>query len=150
MAETSNMQGGCACGKVRFEAEVDNDEAYLCHCKMCRHATGGASIAFVSVRLDRLVWETEPDWYRSSPIAERPFCRTCGTPLGFRFIEGAANMDITLGSFDDPRDFRPVHNYAVESLLPNWQHTAHLPGWRSDENPNVTDRWMKTVGKLPD
>ena len=46
MAETSNMQGGCACGKVRFEAEVDNDEAYLCHCRMCQRATGSISIAF--------------------------------------------------------------------------------------------------------
>jgi len=145
-----DLTGGCQCRRIRYRVSVDNDDAYLCHCNMCRHATGGASIAFVSVQLDKLVWEAEPDWYRSSPIAERPFCRTCGTPLGFRFIEGATNMDITLGSFDDPRDFRPIHNYAVESLLPNWQHTAHLPSLRSDENPNVTDRWMKAVGKLPD
>src|SRR3954471_1459454 len=98
------MTGGCQCRRVRYQVTVDNDDAYLCHCKMCRHATGGASIAFVGVDLDKLVWETEPDWYRSSPIAERPFCRTCGTPLGFRFIEGATRMDITLGSFDEPRD----------------------------------------------
>ncbi|HWI87414.1 MAG TPA: GFA family protein [Sphingomonas sp.] len=145
-----DLTGGCQCRRIRYRVAVDNDEAYLCHCKMCRHATGGASIAFVSVDLDKLVWETEPDWYRSSPIAERPFCRTCGTPLGFRFVEGATGMDITLGSFDEPGDFHPVHNYAVESLLANWQHIADLPGWRTDENPNVTDRWMKTVGKLPD
>ena len=145
-----DLTGGCQCRRIRYRVTVDNDDAYLCHCKMCRHATGGASIAFVSVGLDKLVCETEQDWYRSSPIDERPFCRTCGTPLGFRFVKGATNMDITLGSFDEPRDFRPVHNYAIESLLPNWQHTAHLPSLRSDQNPNVTDRWMKEVGKLPD
>ena len=39
---------------------------------------------------------------------------------------------------------------AIESALPAWQDTSHLPGIRSDENSNVTDRWMKAVGKLPD
>src|SRR5688572_24095264 len=29
---TQTMTGGCACGKVRFEATVEPDEAYLCHC----------------------------------------------------------------------------------------------------------------------
>jgi hypothetical protein len=149
-AMAKQLTGGCQCRRIRYRVTVDNDDAYLCHCKMCRHATGGASIAFVSVQLDRLVWESEPDWYRSSPIAERPFCSRCGTPLGFKFIEGATSMDVTLGSFDEPGDFKPVHNYATESILPAWQDTSHLPGFRSDQNPNVTDRWMKAVGKLPD
>jgi hypothetical protein len=144
------MTGGCQCRRIRFRVRIETDDAYLCHCKMCRHATGGASIALVSVPLEAISWEAEPDWYRSSPIAERPFCSTCGTPLGFRFVEGASNMDVTLGSFDEPARFKPVHNYAVESILPAWQDSSHLPGIRSDENANVVDRWMKSVGHLPD
>ena len=42
------MTGGCACGRVRFTAQVDDDEAYLCHCRMCQRATGSVSIAFKS------------------------------------------------------------------------------------------------------
>ncbi|WP_294391818.1 GFA family protein [uncultured Sphingomonas sp.] len=144
------MTGGCQCRRVRYSVRIDSDEAYLCHCAMCRHATGGASIAFVSVVLDGVAWQGEPAWYRSSPIAERPFCAACGTPLGFRFAENAERMDLTLGSFDDPHGFRPVHNYATESILPAWQDTSHLPGLRSDENASVVDRWMKSVGKLPE
>jgi hypothetical protein len=144
------MTGGCQCGRVRYSAEVTSDDAYLCHCTMCRRATGGASIAFVNLPITAVTWDSEPDWYRSSPIAERPFCAGCGTPLGFRFVEDATNIDLTLGSFDDPARFRPAHNYASESILPAWQDTSHLPGLRSDENPSVVDRWMKHVGKLPD
>jgi hypothetical protein len=144
------MTGGCQCRRVRYSAEVASDDAYLCHCKMCRHATGGAAIAFVNLPVEAVRWESEPDWYRSSAIAERPFCAACGTPLGFHFVEDAKNIDITLGSFDDPSSFRPVHNYATESMLPAWQDVSHLPGIRSDENAAVVDRWMKTVGKLPD
>ena len=146
----TSMTGGCQCGRVRYTAEIASDDAYLCHCKMCRRATGGASIAFVNVPVSAMRWESEPDWYRSSPIAHRPFCSACGTPLGFAFLEGGTNIDLTLGSFDDPARFVPRHNYASESILPAWLNASHLPQIRSEDNPNVVDRWMKTVGKLPD
>ena len=55
----------------------------LCHCRMCQRATGGVSIAFKNLAKAEIAWEHEPDWYASSPIAKRPFCRECGTPLGF-------------------------------------------------------------------
>ena len=144
------MTGGCQCGRIRYSADVAEAEAYLCHCRMCRRATGGASTAFVNVPLAALVWETEPDWYVSSPIAHRPFCATCGTPLGFAFREGGDTIDITLGSFDDPSGFVPVRNYASESILPAWQDTSHLPTMRSEDNPGVAQRWIDAVGKLPD
>jgi hypothetical protein len=146
----TSMTGGCQCGRIRYTAEIESDEAYLCHCKMCRRATGGASIAFVNVPLNKMRWESEPDWYRSSPIAQRPFCSACGTPLGFAFLEGGVNIDLTVGSFDEPARFRPTSNFATESILPAWQDTSHLPGTRSDDNPNTADRWMNAVGKLPD
>ncbi len=41
----AKMTGGCACGRIRFEAEIDSDEAYLCHCRMCQRASGNVSLA---------------------------------------------------------------------------------------------------------
>ena len=143
------MPGGCQCGRIRYSAEIGSDEAYLCHCRMCRRATGGASIAFVSTPIASVRWETQPDWYQSSPIAHRPFCSTCGTPLGFAFLNGGQNIDITLGSFDRPEHFRPTHNYAVESLLPAWIDCSGLPAHRTEDNPNVAKRWEDAVGYLP-
>jgi len=156
MADGIDMQssmprdGGCQCGRVRYTAAIAVPDAYLCHCTMCRRATGGAFAAFVNVPLSALTWHAEPDWYRSSPIARRPFCAACGTPLGFAFLENATAIDLTLGSFDDPSGFVPVRNYASESVLPAWQDSSHLPTMRSDENSNVVQRWMDKVGKLPD
>lgn len=144
------FHGGCQCGRVRYAVRLHSHDAYLCHCRMCRRATGGAAAAFVNVPLHALAWEREPDWYRSSPIAERPFCSACGTPLGFRFVDRATNIDLTLGSFDDPACFRPTHNFASESILAAWQDSTHLPGIRSEDNPSTADRWMESCGKLPD
>ena len=95
------MTGGCACGAVRYTVQVHNDEAYLCHCRMCQRATGGVSIAFKNVKKADGAWASGPDWYRSSPIARRPCCAACGTSLGFAFPD-SENMDLTVGSFDDP------------------------------------------------
>lgn len=143
------MSGGCQCGRIRYTAEVDPQAAYLCHCKMCRRATGGVSIAFVNTPAEGVTWHTEPDWYRSSAIAHRPFCSACGTPLGFAFFDGATNIDLTVGSFDDPSPFRPDHNYATESMLEAWLDVRHLPGAASEENAAVADRWKAAGLGMP-
>jgi hypothetical protein len=147
MAE--EMAGGCACGRVRYTAQIDSDDAYLCHCRMCQRATGSVSIAFTNVKKTAVSWAHEPDWYASSPIADRPYCRECGTSLGFAHPD-SAKMDLTVASFDDPARFRPTAHFGAESMHRAWLDTAGLPEQRADEYQLLTDRWMKAVGKLPD
>lgn len=143
------MKGGCACGNVRYAARVHNDEAYLCHCRMCQRATGSVSIAFKNMKKTDVAWESGPDWYQSSPIARRPYCAACGTSLGFEFPD-SENMDLTVASFDDPARFAPVHHFGVESLHRAWINTEGLPEYRVDEYKPVVERWMNAIGKLPD
>lgn len=148
MTETT-MTGGCQCGRIRYSAAIASDDAYLCHCRMCQRATGGVSIAFANLKKAALHWDTEPDWYQSSPIARRPFCSACGTPLGFAYPD-SENIDLTVGSFDDPSRFVPKTHFGAESLHEAWIDTRALPRYRTDEHKPLVDRWMKTVGKLPD
>ena len=147
MSET--MTGGCACGRVRFSARIDDDEAYLCHCRMCQRATGGVSIAFKNIKKAAVTWEAEPDWYESSPIARRPYCRECGTSLGFAFPD-SENMDLTVGAFDDPSRFRPKHHFGAESMHRAWLNTEGLPEYRTDEHKPLVERWLKATGKVPE
>lgn len=142
------MTGGCQCGRIRYEAEIETYEAYLCHCRYCQRATGGVSIAFKNLPKAAVRWSREPDWYASSPIARRPFCSNCGTPLGFAFPD-SANMDLTVGSFDDPARFFPKHNFGIESRYDAWSDTSALPGQRCDEYEALNKRW-KEAGVSPD
>ena len=146
---TQEMTGGCQCGRIRYRAKIASDEAYLCHCRMCQRATGGVSIAFVNLKKADLTWQSEPDYYARSAIAHRPFCSKCGTPLGFAYPD-SENIDLTVGSFDDPSRFVPKHHFGVETMHAVWIDTKDLPRYRIDQNPGTVDRWMKTVGKLPD
>ena len=147
MAE--EMKGGCACGKVRFTARIDNDEAYLCHCRMCQRATGGVSIAFKNVKKGNVSWAHEPDWYQSSPIAQRPYCRECGTSLGFIFKQEAERMDLTVASFDDPSPFKPKHHFGAESMHRAWINTEGLPEYRTDQYQKLVDKWVDATGSFP-
>ena len=143
------MSGGCACGRIRYRVRIDNDEAYLCHCRMCQRATGSVSIAFKNVKKADVAWERKPDYYRSSPIAHRPYCRDCGTSLGFAFPD-SENMDLTVGSLDDPSRYRPKHHFGAESLHRAWINTEGLPEYRTDQYQPLVDRWVEAVGKMPE
>jgi hypothetical protein len=145
----AEFSGGCQCGRVRYTAKVDPAEAYLCHCRMCQRATGGISIAFVGLSQSDCRWESEPDWFQSSPIAKRPFCSRCGTPLGFQFLEGE-KMDLTIGSFDDPSPFKPKHHFGVENLHEAWIDTSALPRHRAADYDVLAAKWKAAGRDMPE
>ena len=143
------MEGGCACGRIRFAAEVDSDDAYLCHCRMCQRATGSVSIAFVGIRKDAVTWARAPDFYVSSPIARRPYCRECGCSLGFEFPD-SETMDLTVAAFDDPTPFTPKHHFGAESLHRAWLNTEGLPEHKTSDYDVLVEKWVAATGKVPD
>ena len=143
------MSGGCACGRVRYMASVEPHEAYLCHCRMCQRSTGSVSIAFKNFKEAEVQWSQEPDWYDSSPIAVRPFCRECGTSLGFKFKEGSENMDLTVASLDDPSPYTPKHHFGAESIHRHWLNTEGLPEIRTDNYQKLVDKWVEATGHFP-
>lgn len=141
--------GGCACGKIRFSAEIGSDEAYLCHCRMCQRASGALSLVFKNLAKADVLWQAEPDWYQSSPIARRPYCAACGTSLGFEYPD-SANMDLTVAAFDDPTFFRPAFHFGIESAHRAWLNTQGLPEHPTASNAETVERWEKAVGKMPE
>jgi hypothetical protein len=145
----TDMTGGCACGRIRYSASIENDDAYLCHCRMCQRATGNVSIAFKNVAKAAVRWEREPDFYVSSPIARRGYCNACGTSLTFEFPE-SDKMDLTIGSFDEPGRFVPKHHFGAESMHEAWLNTADLPKYKTTDNQPLVDKWLAAVGKVPD
>ena len=147
------MTGGCACGRIRFTAEVASDDAYLCHCRMCQRASGNVSLAMVGIAQSAVSWSTPPDEYRSSPIAVRPYCAHCGTSLGFRYVVGpetaSDHMDLTVASFDDPSRFVPTSHFGAEGIHEAWLDTTSLPRLRSDEHPPLVERWAAAGAQPP-
>lgn len=146
----TTMTGGCQCGRVRYEADLESNDAYWCHCRMCQRATGGIAAAFVQAPEGAVRWLSEPDSYLSSPIAHRPFCSACGTPLGFAFLDGKGGTDLTVGSFDDPSGFRPVAHAGAEGIHETWLDTTGLQRHYTASTPSVADRYAAAGLEVPE
>ncbi len=133
MSEAETYSGGCQCGAVRYRATHLNDDAHICHCRMCQKAVANAFISLVSVETDKLSWTrgaaTE---FMSSGNTARGFCARCGTPLYMRDLDGT-KVFLTIGSLDEPNRVPPKRQVGNESRL-DWFAALHdLPGSSATE-----------------
>jgi hypothetical protein len=112
------LAGGCQCGAVRYALLARPERAGICHCRMCQKAVGGPFFAWVVAQEADLVWTRgAPALFASSSAAERGFCARCGTPLTFRYHRRPQQIDVSLGSLDDPAAVQPAVVMGTESRL---------------------------------
>jgi hypothetical protein len=129
------MTGGCQCGAVRYALYSLPTSADICHCRMCQKAVGNLFMAVAGVPMDQLAWTRgAPATFRSSSAAERGFCRECGTPLTFRYL-ARDEINVTLGSLDEPARARPTRQYGIESRVRWWRDLFDLPGTATADDP---------------
>jgi hypothetical protein len=121
------LTGGCQCGAIRFALTAAPTKVSICHCRMCQKASGAPFAAFAEIENGDFVWTRgKPAAFRSSSLAERDFCRDCGTPLSFRRI-GGPRIEIMTGAFDRPDRLVPIQQFGTETRL-GWVVTiANLP-----------------------
>ena len=80
------IDGACACGAIKVEAEADPDKTNICHCTDCQTATGTAFRVSVPVSGASLNLTGKPATYlKTSADSGNPrlqaFCGTCGSPI---------------------------------------------------------------------
>jgi hypothetical protein len=123
------LQGGCACGAFRFSAHGAPLRASLCHCMTCRKHLGSPFGAFAIYRADQVELGNAPTIeFKSSEDGRRYSCAACGSPVYDRY-EGADQIELMFGSFDDTSVFTPTYEIWTkrrEAWLPHLQHGPHL------------------------
>jgi len=112
------MTGGCQCGTVRYALYAMPDRVGICHCRMCQKAVGGPFFAWAAANVCDFSWTRgAPAWFASSSAADRGFCARCGSPLHFRYRKRPEQIDVTIGSLDEPAAVTPTLVMGVESRL---------------------------------
>ncbi|MGB8856895.1 MAG: GFA family protein [Burkholderiales bacterium] len=140
------LRGGCLCGAVRYEATVENTEAYYCHCRMCQRSFGNIFATFFNLPKAAVKWTTRaPKYFQSSKIAQRGFCANCGTPLSFEFHD-SERMDLSVGSLDHPERMTPVSHFAVEYRVAAFHTPDGLREESIDNNEKINARWKRAYG----
>ena len=127
-------EGGCQCGAVRYAVAGPLIRGHVCHCRMCQRATGGLFAALIGQKRDRFAWTRgEPAFFASSNIADRGFCRDCGTPLSFAYRTGQT-FYVTIGSLDAPELATIEDQFGIESRLPFVSFCEQVPGQATGEH----------------
>ncbi len=124
------MQGGCRCGAIRYEARGEIAHHALCHCRDCQMASGAPMVAWLAVSAENFtVTKGEPASYNGTGASIRQFCGTCGTPLFF------VNEDMLPGIVD-------INSVTLD------EPDANAPGAQIQ----VADRreWMARLGEMPE
>jgi hypothetical protein len=80
------IDGRCHCGFITYEAEIDPEEVWLCHCTDCQTLSGSAFRTVAPTRkgaFTLLSGEVKTYVKVGESGARRPqgFCQTCGSPI---------------------------------------------------------------------
>ena len=132
MTSSNKLTGGCPCGALRYEWQEKPTHSSVCYCRMCQKASGQSFMGLTGGKIEHLRWtHGTPSVFKSSNMAERGFCRECGTPLTYKF-DGTGNISVTINSLDDPEAAPPTRQYGIEGKV-SWVEGIHgLPAVTSE------------------
>jgi len=154
----SVITGGCLCKEIRYQINKPLIDTNYCHCRTCQKFSGAPVVAASAFPKDALrftqgnpkyyeVTHEHAMFYKSSLIAERGFCPTCGSglvykPLVKRWSDWIA---IFTASLDDPENFGPRWHLGVESQMPWLNIQDDLSRVRCKDSPGLVAAW-ESVG----
>jgi hypothetical protein len=116
------LQGGCACGAVRYALTSTPLFTHCCHCRDCQRQTGSAFVinALIETRnIEILTGDPEPNPMPTD--SGRPHevhrCANCGTAVWSDYGGKAHVRFVRVGTLDDPTAITPdVHIYTRSKL----------------------------------
>jgi hypothetical protein len=97
------IHGHCLCGAVQLTVAAHRGFTAACHCRMCQRWSGALFLC-VPADAEAVTVQGPVAVYRSSDIAERAFCGTCGSHLWYRAHDGDRHYGLMPGLFDDALD----------------------------------------------
>jgi len=110
------MEGGCACGRVRYRLLRIPMIIHCCHCSWCQRETGSAFVINAVTESDQLQITDEAPDYSLAPSAsgkgqEIARCPICHIALWSHYSgAGRRAAFVRVGTMDSPNTFPPeVH-----------------------------------------
>jgi hypothetical protein len=122
-----HVTGGCHCGALRFEAEIDATRIVVCHCADCQTMGGGAFRTMTPVPSGSLrMLSGDPTIYVKTAESGRQraqaFCGRCGTHLYATDPPSTGEPQLgactlRVGAIDQRRELVPAFEMWCQSRL---------------------------------
>ena len=133
---TDVMEGGCACGLVRYRLESLPIFVHCCHCRDCQRQTGSAFAVNALIETDRItLLSGDPESVAVATDSGRPHrifrCPACRTAVWSEYGGRSALRFVRVGTLDDSAALAPdVHIY-VRSKLPWVRLPESIPAFEA-------------------
>jgi hypothetical protein len=137
------IDGGCHCGNIRYEAEVDPATVVICHCTDCQTFSGSPFRTVVQTKPDtftllsgipKVYIKTTAD---SGNKRQQTFCPECATPIYSAPADGNTKVVVLrVGSVRQRAELVPQDQYWFRSAQP-W--LSSLPTIKKQDKQPVFD-----------
>ena len=163
------MEGGCACGAVRYALTAAPLFVHCCHCKDCQRQTGSAFVLNALIETDRIeMLSGEPVPVSMPTDSGRPHdiyrCPKCLTAVWSDYGRRPVLRFVRVGTLDDPKALPPdVHIFTrskqpgsgCRTMFPRskstttWRSCGRRRAWRDAGPSSVRIRRTTALGLLP-
>ncbi len=126
------IDGQCHCGRVRYTATVDPENASVCHCTDCQDISGSAFRTTLRVPDSDFEMTGEIKTYEKIAANgnERAlvFCLNCGTQMyGTMVGAGPKRLSVRLGTCNQRAQLPPKRQIWCQSAMPWVNDLASVP-----------------------
>jgi hypothetical protein len=120
---TGILEGGCACGTVRYRLLSQPMIVHCCHCHDCQRQTGSAFVLNALIEADRVeLLSGQPEPIGVPTDSGEPHvihrCPACRTALWSIYSGRTAIRFVRTGTLDDPAALAPDVHIFTRSKLP--------------------------------
>lgn len=119
------LEGGCACGTIRYRLADDPMIVHACHCRDCQRITGSAFVInlWIERPLVEIAGRTPPKSFRlkggTGSVHEVFFCADCGTYLWSKYYGTRDDsLFVRAGTLDRPEAMKPDVHIFTRSKVP--------------------------------
>lgn len=127
---SKSLEGGCACGAIRYRLLSEPFDTGWCHCRTCQLTSGAPAVVFSSVPADHFALEQGQErlkHFASTRFGRRSFCAECGTLLTIEVDFQPDTIDFAVATLDRPRAFAPGFHIFFASRIPWFDPGDELP-----------------------
>ena len=118
-----HIDGGCHCGNIRYEAEIDPEKVLVCHCTDCQtlSATAFRTVVLVPESRFNLLSGDLKTYVKTADSGNKRaqvFCPECGTQLYSTSIGDEERvLGLRVGTARQRRELRPKKQIWCRSAL---------------------------------
>ena len=125
--KVSSKIASCLCEGVKIKVKGKLRHVINCHCSQCMK-THGNYAAYTACSEDKIIFikKRTLKWYKSSNIAKRGFCSTCGASMFYKLLK-SNNISIAAGLFHNPTKLKTHSNIFTKDKLDYYKLDRSLP-----------------------